>query len=283
MNFSQHKISVFGDSFILGQEVNDDETIAHYLSLKTKTSVHNYGVGGHGPDQTYLKFLKTLKAERPEIAIFGVFGSGINRIMNTFRPFTLGMSDIKLGFKPYFEKIQDGYRLVPPPRSIRDKKELLEALTENAKKDFWFQYDQVHKPKVAFPFSYNLLKTFMARQNHQTWLRNGELFHNEEATAKLEYILKLFIEECRRNNIRPIILFIPSNNDVLSFVTNGSYPYSRFIENFRKKSNVEVLDVLSMKNVDWRKFFLKPFYCHASPQGNAGMAELIYSQIYLNK
>jgi hypothetical protein len=48
----------FGDSFTHGDEVNSDETWPFRLSQLLGCEVENFGVGGYGQDQAYLKYQK---------------------------------------------------------------------------------------------------------------------------------------------------------------------------------------------------------------------------------
>jgi len=50
--------SAFGDSFTHGDEVRDNEAWPFRLSELLGCEVENFGVGGYGQDQAYLKYLK---------------------------------------------------------------------------------------------------------------------------------------------------------------------------------------------------------------------------------
>jgi len=48
-------ISLYGGSYTLGAEVNDDQTWQYYLEQTSGEKVMNYGVGGFGTDQAIFK------------------------------------------------------------------------------------------------------------------------------------------------------------------------------------------------------------------------------------
>src|SRR5262249_7026483 len=50
--------SAFGDSFTHGDEVDDNEAWPFLLSQKLGCEIENFGAGGYGLDQAYLKYLK---------------------------------------------------------------------------------------------------------------------------------------------------------------------------------------------------------------------------------
>ena len=54
--------AAFGDLFTHGDEVKDEETWPFLLSTYTNCEIENFGVGGYGQDQAYLKYLKSKPA-----------------------------------------------------------------------------------------------------------------------------------------------------------------------------------------------------------------------------
>ncbi len=74
----------YGDSFTacFGP---DEETWPAHLAARLQADVWNYGVDGHGPDQTLLK-LRREHARRPTpVVLFGVFSEGVARLVNVWR------------------------------------------------------------------------------------------------------------------------------------------------------------------------------------------------------
>ena len=83
------RIALFGDSFTAGDSVSDDETWGHQLEMKLnqagiRAEVLNFGVGGYGMDQAFLRWQHMGRDYSPDIVIFGFQAENINRNVNIF-------------------------------------------------------------------------------------------------------------------------------------------------------------------------------------------------------
>src|SRR5262245_4391979 len=76
-------MSMFGDSFTWSEEVDDDYAWSALLALKVHCRVANYGVGGYGTDQAYLRF-KSLPP-RGELVFLNHLSENIVRNINQYR------------------------------------------------------------------------------------------------------------------------------------------------------------------------------------------------------
>ena len=93
------RIALFGDSFTAGDEVSDDETWGHQLEMKLnqagiRTEVLNFGVGGYGMDQAFLRWQKAGRGYAPDMVIFGFQPENLDRNVNIF-------SMLHFGTKPF--------------------------------------------------------------------------------------------------------------------------------------------------------------------------------------
>ncbi len=84
------RIGLFGDSYTFGSASKLEDTWAYHLeqeleALGIPTEVMNFGVGGFGMDQAYLRWLHEGKAYQPDIVIFGYMIADIPRNANIFR------------------------------------------------------------------------------------------------------------------------------------------------------------------------------------------------------
>lgn len=71
----RHRITVSGDSFVMGWNVTVDKTIPRFLEaeLGAGHEVLNLGAIGYGPDQLLVRFEEEADRLRPEIAVLVVF------------------------------------------------------------------------------------------------------------------------------------------------------------------------------------------------------------------
>src|SRR5439155_4864567 len=109
------RVAAFGDSFVYGNEVDNAScwpVLAEHIYPRLE--VLNYGVGGYGNDQAYLRFLADGRSLSPRIAILGFTPTDFGRVVNVYRRF-LSNRELPL-FKPRFVLRAGGQlELVPSP------------------------------------------------------------------------------------------------------------------------------------------------------------------------
>ena len=84
------RIAAFGDSFTAGDDVNDSDVWTNQLEITLieagiRAEVLNFGVGGFGMGQAYLRWQKLGRAFEPDIVIFGFQAENLSRNINIFR------------------------------------------------------------------------------------------------------------------------------------------------------------------------------------------------------
>ena len=101
------RIAAFGDSFTHGDDVGNADTWQEALArLNDHLEVLNFGVGGFGFDQAYLRYRQDGVAYQPHIVLIGFMSENILRSLSVFRPFYVGGTSLPLS-KPRFA-IEDG-------------------------------------------------------------------------------------------------------------------------------------------------------------------------------
>jgi hypothetical protein len=82
------RIAAFGDSFVHCDGVKNEDTWEEQLSsLKAHLEVINFGVGGYGLDQAFLRYKTEGRLYHPHIVLIGFMEENLNRLVNVFRPF----------------------------------------------------------------------------------------------------------------------------------------------------------------------------------------------------
>jgi hypothetical protein len=85
---SKRRILLLGDSFTMGMEASDNETLTFYLQrLLPNTEIINMGIFGYGHDQMLLYWRKEGIKYHPDIVILGYMSCDENRNMLGFRSF----------------------------------------------------------------------------------------------------------------------------------------------------------------------------------------------------
>ena len=273
-------ISIYGDSFTFCDEVSDDQTWGHYLSQLTDTGVDNWGVGGYGTDQAFLRLKRNLPEQHSDIVVLAVFSENINRIMNNFRPFYSFSSGIKFGFKPMLRQQDGNWRWMPNPLQLteppQDMQPYRQAFDKARKTDFWYKHNQ-GRPKSQFPYSLALAKTVY----YYLFENKINLYKVPEAEARMDHLIKDFIALSRAGNFKPVLLFIPQARDLYTFFNDHTYWYSDYITHLRAMPELEGMPIIDLLEhpFDAEKFNTIPFHYHASPYGNKVVAEVVYEQI----
>ena len=77
-------VALYGDSFIEGFGVDDEQAWSNVLSLLLNCRVANYGVSGYGTDQAYLRFVDNRK-DQARMVILGFLSDNLMRNVNQLR------------------------------------------------------------------------------------------------------------------------------------------------------------------------------------------------------
>lgn len=116
-------ILVVGDSYAMGEEVDDDETLPAHLEGMLDHRVLNGGVLGYGIDQIVLRAEALVPAFRPKILLVSFIADDVRRAQMRI----LWGSD-----KPYFDIVDGGLVLrgvpVPPPSDAMEPLDAVRAV-----------------------------------------------------------------------------------------------------------------------------------------------------------
>ncbi|BCA56891.1 hypothetical protein W02_40310 [Nitrospira sp. KM1] len=77
------RIALLGDSFTFGEVVPYEDTWGYRMQqrLGSQCQILNFGVGGYGVDQMYLRYLQDVRAWRPDLVILGFIDHDVIRTM----------------------------------------------------------------------------------------------------------------------------------------------------------------------------------------------------------
>ncbi len=270
-------ISVYGDSFTLCSEVNDDETWPFYLSELSGSRVENWGVAGYGTDQALLRLQHNLPEHRTEIVVLAVFGENIKRLMNVYRPFYYSRSRGQVSFKPMLAENNGKIEWLPNPLTAADGLDDYYRAFDRAKEhDFWYALND-RRPRGRFPFTLALLQA----TRYVLFDRPGNLYEVEQASRKMDHIVEEFAALSERHRFTPVLLFIPSENDLLVYGKNGDYSYRGYLARLRTRTDLPSLRMLDLleRPFEIERFNLRPFAGHASPHGNQIVARAVFEAI----
>jgi hypothetical protein len=209
--------AAFGDSFTWGEEVSDAEAWPYIVSRQLGCNVVNYGVGGFGSDQAYIKF-ETI-SPKPKLVIFGVYQEMLRRNFAASWAFYAGRSESTI--KPMFV-IRDGALWRPPlpeTNSITDIRN-------------YHEHDRYYFPfKIGFPYFLSLLKVLYYDLDMAAFDRRmlTNDFFTDIDSVRLETILLDKTESSAAGKGQKLaVLFFPSPDQAQA----GIYPYKEFMDRY---------------------------------------------------
>ena len=288
--------AAFGDSFTYCDEVGDEDTWENRLAEHLQGDVFNFGNGGYGTDQAYLRFKEDFSKVRAPVAILGIVTENINRCVNVHRRFYFAKTGICLT-KPRFLLTDDGLELLENPLGSADDLRLLQDpsfLRKLAGNDWWWNRDRY--PVLAFPYTRILLSRrlwleMVYGRGNQTindvlprpWTNLWEV---PEARGLMLAIVDRFAGDAKAAGATPVVVLLPLSRDVARMVQAGSAgPGRRLVEHCAERGYVH-LDAVALlaAAVDEPEDYYALYreHGHVSPEGNAligtALAELLDKQ-----
>lgn len=226
---SQPCISLFGDSFTWSEEVDDSAAWAALLGSRIKCRVANYGAGGYGTDQAYLRFLSLPPVGG--VVFLNHLSENILRNVNQYR--NLLYPGPEFNFKPRFVHQNGANVLVPMPDvAPHDIKDFLANPARYLRNEYFLPGGPSGIQRNAFPYSLNLSKAILGNYRLHAWARPSyaEFYHPDHAAQGLQVtfgILSSFTTDAIARGQIPVVTLIPTCRDLKYKHTNGVFPYDQ--------------------------------------------------------
>jgi len=273
------RVALFGDSFTHGDEVDFFRTWGYFLERDliengVTAEVLNFGVGGYGIGQAYLRW-KLLGGDfHPDIAVFGFQGENMQRTVNIIR--SLYSRNTWLVFsKPRLILDENdtlktvNFPVIPPRRVPR----VLDDFDRSplARYEFWYNPENYRDPfwlkSRFFQIIYNRFRR--PRPDYKDYTVMEKTGGGTPEAVSLA-ILKQFAREAEEAGAFPIILHIPKKSH-LKLLWKGETPayYSLFRK--LKADGITVVDPAGEMK-DQRHLYLRS---HFSPKGGKMVARFL--------
>jgi hypothetical protein len=222
-------VSAYGDSFTWGDEVTPEHSYPNVLAALIDCRVDNFGVGGYGTDQAFLRYQHNVE-DRAPVVVLGHFSENIVRNVNQLRGF---YAPGRFGFKPRFIAAADGsIDLVTLPGLSVEQYLQVHKRTRELLPHEYFVPDELGGPSVLdFPYTFVVGQTFFhyrirsALVGRPSYAPFYDIDHPSKALEVSVGILKEFSNTARARNQQPVILIIPDMKDLTSLHEQGSAPY----------------------------------------------------------
>ena len=248
------RIATFGDSFTFGDQILLAETWPTKLEVLISSSdlpaeVLNFGVGGYGTDQAYLRYTLHGVGYQPDIVVLGFQPENIQRNVNIIRSIYVPATGNPFS-KPRFIVDADGALTLInsptiPPENIS---EVLGSFNESDLSAYEYHLDRAMYEDFWWLKSrtLSLLTTpIMSYQNPDTDKSVLYALDNEPAQVTLA-IIEAFARDVEAQGARFVVVHLPTQGDIEQYQSGQPLPYQAVIDVLRQEYiYVETLDVFS--------------------------------------
>jgi lysophospholipase L1-like esterase len=288
-NQHQSCVSLYGDSFTFGTEVDNKHAWSNVLSQRLSCRVANFGSGGYGTDQAYLRFQHNDK-DKSNIVVLGY--TPLDIIRNLTRNLDLLSMKIGYGLKPIFIiNDQEKLELVPIPQLSEKAYRRLIGLDspqlELAHENF-YRGSPISITKLQFPYTYavlrgmnyfNLRAKLASRPSHAEFYAKDHPFRGLEITT---LIIESFFNEVKQQGRQPVLIIFASMKDLKFYQNTHHWSYQNLMEAL-DASNIPYLHVgphllkyLGQRGIG--EIFSRSGG-HHNEEGNQVVAELVHAHL----
>lgn len=235
-------VSVYGDSFSFGDEVDDATVWTNQLSLALRCRVANYGTNGYGADQAFLRFAAS-SWDESDVVILGYFSDDILRSVNQLR--NLLAPDRSISLKPRFVlDSQARLQLIRPDTFPLERLADVVRYPERfLKHEFFVPGGPSALVRAEFPYSLTLVRslrsykiraTLQGQSPYEAFYRADHPSQALEVTAR---IFEAFLDEAVTRHKKPLLLFFPSKRDLRRYPASGHWVYEPLLQRLEKSGH----------------------------------------------
>lgn len=282
-------VSLYGDSFVWADEVDNSQAWGNVLAGLLLCRVANYGVGGYGTDQAYLRFKENHNDTAKQV-VLSVLSENILRNVNQYRD--LIYPNDGLGFKPRFILQEDGdLELVEIPHFSFES--YLAAINDPGlylPYDYFVPGGASGLQKIRFPYSLGILRAF-SHYHIQAKIKGQPRYmdfyridHPAQALALTFGILKKFNSTAIERGKEPLVLVLPTAEDLKYRLKQGVWPYQPLLVMLfsAQLRFINVGDSM-LDELGEQKICALFSNCsgHLTAKGNILLAELVFKELNL--
>ena len=235
------RVTVFGDSYAAGSEVDDTAAWGNQLALLAGSRVGNFGVPGYGTDQAYMRYLARAADPAP-VVILTHLSEGIMR--NLTRNWDLITHASHYAMKPRFVLDDRGALLEVPLMAVSESEYRRSVGLESP---FLPIPDENFQPGgaagvtgLAFPYSVAVLRNMAGYQMRSLFARRpdfAEFYQRGHPLRGLEIstaILQAFQETARGRGQVPLVVLFATRHDLAHQRKTGAFPYQNLVDDLNR-------------------------------------------------
>ncbi|MFM8469213.1 MAG: hypothetical protein ACKODH_04480 [Limisphaerales bacterium] len=279
-------VSLYGESFTFGAEVNDDVAWGNILAARLDARVDNFGVGGYGTDQALLRHQLNTN-DHARVVVLGIVTENLMRNVNQYRDLLYASGG--LGFKPRFMlNATNGLELVPLfTPGAADFPAFTREPGRHLAHEFFTPDGGRGVGTANFPFILSLtcgVRHFSAgpRWRGEPW--HADFYradHPSRALALTVALAREFQRQCRERGQSALILLLPTGRDLQCFRRHSRWVHTPLVEALRQEEHVLDMAVAFAREVPPERYetlYITPAR-HLNAAGNALLANLVAERI----
>lgn len=236
---NHERVLFFGDSYIAGATVPQDQTIIHYLNKKRPNiEFVNFGVEGYSTGQAFLRF-ETLKAKLEFDRVFLVFVPNMDlwRDINVDRYIGGSWAGYYCYNIPVFVMEDGKLKLIPPPyRSLKelfaDNRDSIRPRYREHLRKYDKYYSSQYEPVYLLDdfVVFKLFRKFINRVKYEYERMFGISEDVMDPHSAAQTVTKGIIEEMDREvqseGAEFSLIILPTDSDIRRYKTEDSYKKS---------------------------------------------------------
>lgn len=230
-------LTLFGDSFTQGGQLGHEHVWSNLLSKQLGCRVANYGQGGYGSDQAYLRY--TRQGGGPaQTVILGHLSENILRNVTRCRDIYISSMDYAL--KPRFVLDAGGrLELVPIPQLSEQEYRRMLALEGPAlvlDHEFFSPGGPAGITPLRFPYLYSVLRNARDYRLRASIARRppyAEFYDPDHAAGGLAItagILRSFVHDVEAEGKKPLLLLFATRLDLEWHRKTGRWSYQTLVD-----------------------------------------------------
>lgn len=229
-------LSIYGDSFAWSDEADAEHAWGNVLAQRAHCRVNNFGVGGYGTDQAYLRYVQHKDDKAPVVLLTHLSENvlrNVNRFRNLLSPVT------RYGLKPRFIVDASGELALVPlftPTSEADFLDMVRSPGRRLPHEYFAPGGPSGVSALSFPYTLSLARTlgsykvrasFAGVPPHAAFYEPG---HPADGLRVSAGIARAFQREALSRGAAPYVIFIPLPSDFDHRKKTGRWPYTTLVD-----------------------------------------------------
>ena len=290
------RIHTYGNSFTHCDQVSDGETWQEYLAAHLQEPIRNYGVGGYGVYQAYLRMKKVEKQDPAEYVILNIWDDDHYRNLDSWRAIRFGFRTSCGYTLPYlkanvvrnqciensnlFQKPEQVYQLCDEQfvwQTFRDDPALIAALARRMQEKN-ISPEIIHALAEKFGFAENSFSDLPPKQRIHKMHTEAALF----ATRNIVTWTEQYVQKTGKK----LMLMLTFGSGNIHAALAGRPRFDQTFVDWLKDKTYPVIDMRDEFKAEYQNYkgsigqFLKKYYIgHHNPAGNFFTAWVIKNQV----